>query len=317
VQLGENRKRVNKMRLEQLAYLQELNRTKSMNIAGSNLYISQQAISMAIKQLEEELDTQLLVRTTKGVHFTDDGKKVLQASEDIFKRIDLLKKELQYNNPPIFEPLTILVHSGMLMELLPQIIDNLYQTFKGYNLKIMQAQFQTIVQRVAEGTTQIGLLYVMEDELKKIKRENLSYFRLETFYFGVFVSKNSIFAGRKEITLAELIDTYPVMIYEELGSENNTTEKLLKKFGLSEKTNYLSVKDDLYVSLLSADKAISIGFQNKKCKIMENNHNEGRFIPLKESIKIYSIYIYNAEIISKEILTRFGKVIKNTNIEKS
>lgn len=48
-------------------------RTGNMSAAAKELYISQPAVSMAIKQLEDRLGSPLLVRTSKGVRLTPEG----------------------------------------------------------------------------------------------------------------------------------------------------------------------------------------------------------------------------------------------------
>lgn len=48
--------------------------TKSLSAASKRLFISQPAISKAIKQLENELGTALFFRSSKGVQLTDDGE---------------------------------------------------------------------------------------------------------------------------------------------------------------------------------------------------------------------------------------------------
>ena len=64
------------MRTEQLQYLIEISKHKSMNIASQKLHISPQALSTAMKGLEKELNMQLLERTTMGVSLTEDGEKL-------------------------------------------------------------------------------------------------------------------------------------------------------------------------------------------------------------------------------------------------
>ena len=49
-------------------------RTGNMSAAAKELYISQPAVSMAMKQLEERLGSPLLIRTTKGVRPTPEGE---------------------------------------------------------------------------------------------------------------------------------------------------------------------------------------------------------------------------------------------------
>lgn len=48
-------------------------KTGNMSAAAKELYISQPAVSMAVKQLEERLGSPLLIRTSKGVRPTPEG----------------------------------------------------------------------------------------------------------------------------------------------------------------------------------------------------------------------------------------------------
>ena len=47
--------------------------TGNMSSAAKELFISQPAVSMSIRQLEERMGAPLLIRTTKGVHTTPEG----------------------------------------------------------------------------------------------------------------------------------------------------------------------------------------------------------------------------------------------------
>ena len=49
-------------------------RTGNMSAAARELYISQPAVSMSIRQLEDRMGSPLLVRTAKGVYPTAEGK---------------------------------------------------------------------------------------------------------------------------------------------------------------------------------------------------------------------------------------------------
>ena len=51
------------MRIEQLVYLIEAARLRSINKASENLYITQQSMNLSLKKLEDELGTKLLERT--------------------------------------------------------------------------------------------------------------------------------------------------------------------------------------------------------------------------------------------------------------
>jgi len=82
------------MRLEQLKYLQEIGRQRSMTKAAEILHISQPTLSEAIKNLENELEIELFERQHKGVRLTFAGEKTVEAAEQIFFQIEILHKEI-------------------------------------------------------------------------------------------------------------------------------------------------------------------------------------------------------------------------------
>ncbi|MFI3174880.1 MAG: LysR family transcriptional regulator [Bacillota bacterium] len=77
----------------------------NMSAAAKQLYISQPAVSMAIRQLEELMGSPLLIRTPKGVHPTAEGKILYHnlekglrlietAQEKFFQMVQMEKGEL-------------------------------------------------------------------------------------------------------------------------------------------------------------------------------------------------------------------------------
>lgn len=61
-----------------------VSRTGNISLAAKELYISQPAISRAIKKLESNLDTVLFKRSSKGVFLTPDGKILFEKVKGAF-----------------------------------------------------------------------------------------------------------------------------------------------------------------------------------------------------------------------------------------
>ena len=57
---------------------------KSISKAATQLYISQPAVSITIKKLEENLNTTLFIRKSKGVELTENGKKLYENAKRAF-----------------------------------------------------------------------------------------------------------------------------------------------------------------------------------------------------------------------------------------
>ena len=68
------------MTLLQMNYLVEIYRCGSMNKAAQNLFVSQSAVSAAIRELEEELGIRIFHRSNRGIALTEDGRELLAQS---------------------------------------------------------------------------------------------------------------------------------------------------------------------------------------------------------------------------------------------
>ena len=62
------------VKLELYRTFQEVAKTENISLAAQNLYISQSAVSQAIRQLEDQLQVRLFSRSTKGVKLTGEGR---------------------------------------------------------------------------------------------------------------------------------------------------------------------------------------------------------------------------------------------------
>ena len=77
-----------KTKLDYYRIFYETARYSSFSIAAKNLYISQSAISQCIHQLEQDLDTQLFVRSRRGVTLTKEGTILFQKIENAMQVIE-------------------------------------------------------------------------------------------------------------------------------------------------------------------------------------------------------------------------------------
>lgn len=86
------------MQLNQLNHLTDIDRYHSMNKAAENTFVSQQSISAAILQLEEESQTKLVQRTNKGSYLTEAGRKLVDATQEFYFKCDALKESFRQNS---------------------------------------------------------------------------------------------------------------------------------------------------------------------------------------------------------------------------
>lgn len=76
------------MNILHLKYAVEVEKTRSINKAAENLFMSQPNLSRAIKELEESLGITIFKRTTKGIQITPQGEELLGYAKKILRQID-------------------------------------------------------------------------------------------------------------------------------------------------------------------------------------------------------------------------------------
>ena len=76
------------MTLQNMRYIVAVAQYRSVSRAAAALYMTQSALSAAVKDAEEELGIQIFVRTNRGVTLTSDGEDCLRYCQEILERAD-------------------------------------------------------------------------------------------------------------------------------------------------------------------------------------------------------------------------------------
>ena len=83
------------MDIRVLKYFLAVAREQSFSVAAERLYLSQPTLSRQIKELEDELGTQLLIRSSKGVTLTEEGLILRARAEEIKELLDKTEQEVR------------------------------------------------------------------------------------------------------------------------------------------------------------------------------------------------------------------------------
>ena len=83
------------MDIRVLKYFLAVAREQSFSVAAERLYLSQPTLSRQIEELEDELGTQLLIRSSKGVSLTEEGMILRARAEEITELLDKTEQEVR------------------------------------------------------------------------------------------------------------------------------------------------------------------------------------------------------------------------------
>ncbi len=87
------------MNILHLKYAVEVERTRSITGAATNLYMSQPNLSRAIKELEESLGITIFKRTSKGIVTTTQGEEFLAQAKNILRQLDEMEEQYRKDVP--------------------------------------------------------------------------------------------------------------------------------------------------------------------------------------------------------------------------
>lgn len=86
------------MKLSQMRYFQAVCLYGSTTRAADSLFVSQPSISMAIKELEEELHVKLFVRQNNRMMLTREGSFFLERVNRVLDEVRTLEQTMQHLN---------------------------------------------------------------------------------------------------------------------------------------------------------------------------------------------------------------------------
>jgi LysR family hydrogen peroxide-inducible transcriptional activator len=137
--------------LRQLRYFDALARHGHFGHAADACAISQPALSMQIREMEETLGTPLFDRRSGGVRLTGFGEEVATRVRDILRSVDELGDLARASRDALAGRLRIGVIPTVAPYLLPAIVGNLTRSNEGLDIRIRETLTPRLIQELSDG----------------------------------------------------------------------------------------------------------------------------------------------------------------------
>ncbi|WP_137125536.1 LysR substrate-binding domain-containing protein [Roseomonas sp. HF4] len=156
--------------LRQLRYVAALARHGHFGRAAEACAISQPALSMQVKDLEEQLGAALFERGPRGVALTGFGEEFTLRARDILRSVDELDELARAARGHLTGRLRIGVIPTVAPYLLPTIIGDLAQRHPGLDIHVRETLTPRLIRDLADGRldTAILALPVSEPSLEEV-----------------------------------------------------------------------------------------------------------------------------------------------------
>jgi LysR family hydrogen peroxide-inducible transcriptional activator len=143
---------------KQLQYFVALADLGHFGRAADASFVSQSAFSNAIKELENNLQTQLVDRTKRQVTITAAGQEIATQARLVLRDIELLVEMAGEGRQPLTGDLRMGVIPTIAPFLLPHVLPKLRRQYTKLRLYLVEDQTQRIVERLMDGELDVILL---------------------------------------------------------------------------------------------------------------------------------------------------------------
>lgn len=201
-------------------------RTGNMSAAAKELYISQPAVSMSIKQLEERLGSTLLIRTARGVHTTQEGDILYEYLEQALGLIQTAeKKYFEMVNMERGE-IKIGASDTVITNFLMPYLEKYHNVYPDINIKVTNKTTYETLRLLKNGSVDLCFinLPISEDDSLDITE----CLKIHDCLLGG--TKYKEFA-QKGIDIKEIVK-YPLLLLENLSNSRRYIDKYAKKNGV-------------------------------------------------------------------------------------
>jgi LysR family hydrogen peroxide-inducible transcriptional activator len=238
------------MNLRALEYLQALKEQGSFVRASEVCHVSQPALSIQIKKLEEELGAVLLERHAKGFLFTPAGEEVLTRARAILQTADEIRRLAEVMADPYAGQLSIGAFPTLAPYYFPLIIDHLVDAYPNLRFNLVEEKTHVLLDRLHDGALDAALLAV------PVENDSLEYGEIFTEAFRLGVSPKHAWCKRDRVDPSELAGQ-PLLLLAEGHCLRGQALDYCSKTGLNEVLNFRASSMETLLQMIAMNRAVS------------------------------------------------------------
>lgn len=209
--------------LHQLSIFLKISQTQSITKAAEELHLTQPAVSIQLKNFQQQFDIPLTEVINKRLYITDFGREIAAAAARILNEVSTIDhKTMAYRGKLTGKLKISVVSTGKYV--IPYFLSSFLRLHEGIELQLDVSNKSMVVESLQQNVVDFSLVSVMPDQLRLSKIELMPN---KLFLVGNADSLDS--RHTHEISLLEKIP----LIYREQGSATRRAmEQVVESNGL-------------------------------------------------------------------------------------
>jgi LysR family hydrogen peroxide-inducible transcriptional activator len=292
------------MNFRDLEYLIALEELKHFRKAAEKCFVSQPTLSGQIRKLEDELNVQLMERSSRKVIFTQAGLDIVSKAKTILMEAKALKEIAKSHNEPMQGTLHIGLIPTVAPYLLPLIIPTMKKNFPDLELYLHENQTDVLIKQLEEGELDCLMLALLPG------METLQQYSLYNEPLELALSEMHPWADKESVEIDQLSGEHLLML-EDGHCLRDQAMGFCFAAGAIEDNSFKATSLETLRHMISADNGLTLLPQ---LAIPTTRHQAGiKYIPFKQPIPSRTIgLVCRNNSVRKVCFEELSKLINKT-----
>ena len=263
------------VKLELYRVFKEVAEAGNISTAAKNLYISQSAVSQSIKQLENDLQTRLFSRNSRGVTLTAEGKMLYEYVRSAMGLLETGEEKLSQTRELQMGQLVIGASDTVTSQFLLPYLDTFHKRHPAIHIQIVSGRSHKVLGLLRSGKVDIAFASTPADD---------AGLRIYPCFdtHAIFVAGAEYPCDFRHVYTLEEIAAFPLILLERKASSRLYLERFFLQNGLK-----LNPEIELGARSLLVDlAAIGFGVAGVTEEFVRKELDSGRLKKLKTSFEI-------------------------------
>ncbi|NCB93046.1 MAG: LysR family transcriptional regulator [Clostridia bacterium] len=264
------------MEFRVLQYFLAVTREQSISGAAEFLHLSQPTLSRQLKDLEDELGTQLFIRGNRKITLTEDGMLLRKRAEEITDLVKKTEDEITLSGDVITGDVRIGTGETDAIRLIARAALELHDEHPQIHYHISSGDSRDVLERLDKGLIDFGIIIGQLD----LSKYNCLPFPVQDTW-GVLMKRDSALAAKTVISPEDLWDK-PLLMSRQINSNHPVAHWIKQDFS---SLNILATYNLVYNASLLVDEGFGYAVTLDKL-INTSGDSTLCFRPLDPPLKI-------------------------------
>jgi LysR family hydrogen peroxide-inducible transcriptional activator len=186
------------MNLRDLKYVIEVAKEQNFARAAENCFVSQPALSMQIKKLEDELGVKIFERSRSNFLITKVGAEIIEKAKVVLQKADEITEIAKNSHDPLGGELKIGAFPTLASYFLPEAMKKISKNFPKLKLLLLEEKTDDLIKKLQNGKIDCAFLAT------PISDNSLEHEKIFSEKFLLATPKNHPLAKKKKVQASDL-----------------------------------------------------------------------------------------------------------------